>query len=182
MRRAAFAATAIFAALTLSASAAEAKLYSFTYDSFDGSLEASGEFDVDSSGEVTQISGAVTGLVNDAIAGIVPNPNFSSAAYSPDGSFIYDNLYSGGPQPLNINGLLFMTAAGGGYWNLWGNSPTDYSLWQSAGSYNWPIQTSGTLSVAAAPEASTWFMMALGFAALVAVAKPRRNPIAILAD
>ena len=183
MKRAASAlAATIFAAL-MAVSPANAKLYKFTYDSFDSSLQASGEFNVNASGEVTQIAGGLTGLVNDTIIGMVANPNFSSPAYSPDGSFIYDNAYLSGPQSLNINGLLFKTTSGGGYWNLWGNSPTNYSLWESVGSYNYPVQTSGTFSVVAAPEPSTWLMMMLGFAALFAAARQRRGePISAFAE
>ena len=46
----------------------------------------------------------------------------------------------------------------------------------SAGSYNYPIQEIGSLSVAAAPEPSTWAMLALGFAASASSAAggPRR--------
>lgn len=176
-------AATIFAALMSAISPASAKLYAFAYDSSDGSLKAFGQFDVNASGEVTQISGDITGLVNDAIVGMVPNPSVSGAAYSPDGSFIYDNQFQSGPQFLNIDGLLFTTAAEGGYWNLWGNSPTNYSLWESAGSYNYPVETSGTFSVAAAPEASTWLMMIVGFAALFAMSGPRRQkPISALAE
>ena len=77
---------------------------------------------------------------------------------------------------FDIDGLLFTTTEnGGGYWNLWGNSPGDYSFWESAGPYNYPIQESGTLSVAAAPELSTWAMFGLGFAGL-GLAGRRRGP------
>jgi hypothetical protein len=62
---------------------------------------------------------------------------------------------------------LFVTAQNpGGYWNLWGTSPGNYSLWESVGSYNYPIAENGTLSVAAVPELSTWAMMLTGFAGL----------------
>ena len=77
---------------------------------------------------------------------------------------------------FDIDGLLFTTTEnGGGYRNLWGNSPGDYSFWESAGAYNYPIQESGTLSVAAAPELSTWAMFGLGFAGL-GLAGRRRGP------
>jgi PEP-CTERM motif len=73
-------------------------------------------------------------------------------------------------------GLLFTTAGNpGGYWNLWASSPGAYSLYESAGSYNYPIQEIGSLSVAAAPEPSTWAMLALGFAALTFVGRRRQQ-------
>ena len=98
------------------------------------------------------------------------------AAYSPDGSFIYNNLYYSSGMAFDVDGVLFATLQNpGGYWNLWGSSPGDYSLWESAGSYNYPIAESGALSVAAAPELSTWAMLGLGFAGL-GVAGRRRAP------
>ena len=77
---------------------------------------------------------------------------------------------------FDVDGVLFATLQNpGGYWNLWGSSPGDYSLWESTGSYNYPIAESGALSVAAAPELSTWAMLGLGFAGL-GVAGRRRAP------
>ena len=94
----------------------------------------------------------------------------------PDGSFIYNNLYYSSGMAFDVDGVLFTTIQNpGGYWNLWGSSPGDYSLWESSGSYNYPIAESGTLSVAAVPELSTWAMLGLGFAGL-GVAGRRRMP------
>ena len=77
---------------------------------------------------------------------------------------------------FDYSGLLFTTAGNpAGYWNLWASSPGAYSLYESAGSYNYPIQEIGTLSVAGAPEPSTWAMLALGFAALSFVARRRQR-------
>lgn len=39
------------------------------------------------------------------------------------------------------------------------------TLYESAGSYDYPIQEVGSLSMAAAPEPSTWAMLAVGFGA-----------------
>jgi hypothetical protein len=77
---------------------------------------------------------------------------------------------------LDIDGVLFSTSQNpGGYWNLWGSSPGAYSLWESANSYNYPIEESGSLSVAAVPELSTGAMLGFGFAGL-GVAGRRRLP------
>lgn len=156
--------TAIF---LLSATVANAAVYKFSFNSFDAELSATGEIIVNGAGEVTGALGAISGLTNQTIGGVVSNPTSPSPAYSPDGLFIYNNMYYGAGAPLDINGLLFATAQNpGGYWNLWAASPGNYSLWESFGGSGYPIQESGTLSVTAAPEASTWAMLALGFAAL----------------
>jgi hypothetical protein len=166
----------IATAMLLTASAANATVYKFIFVSFDSQLTAAGEITVNAADEVTAISGFISGLADQTISTVSPNPNFSGPAYSPDGSFIYNNLYHPSGMAFDIDGLLFATAQNpGGYWNLWGNSPGDYSLWESSGSYNYPIQESGTLSVAAVPELSTWAMFALGFAGL-GLAGRRRAP------
>jgi opacity protein-like surface antigen len=158
---------AAVAAAVLAPAAANASVYKFTFESFDSELTAGGQITVNTDGEVTGVSGVISGLAEQTISAVAPNPNFSGAAYSPDGSFIYDNLYHASGMPFDVDGLLFVTAQNpGGYWNLWGTSPGNYSLWESVGSYNYPIEESGTLSVAAVPELSTWAMMLAGFAGL----------------
>ena len=157
----------IATAMLLMASIANAAVYNFTFVSFDSTLTATGEITVNAADEVTAVSGFVSGLVDQTISSIAPNPNFPSPALSPDGAFIFTNLYYPAGMAFDIDGLLFATAENpGGYWNLWGNSPGDYSLWESAAPYGYPIAESGTLSVAAVPELSTWTMLGLGFTAL----------------
>ena len=163
-------------AMLLTASPANATVYKFTFESFDSELTATGEITVNAADEVIAIAGEISGLVDETIGSVTPNPDFSGPAYSPDGSFIYNNVYYPSGMTFDIDGVLFATAQNpGGYWNLWGNSPGDYSLWESASSYNYPIEESGTLSVAAVPELSTWAMLGLGFAGL-GVAGRRRAP------
>jgi len=158
---------AAVAAAFFAPAAANATVYKFTFDSFDSELTAAGQMTVDSAGDVTGVSGTIFGLVNQSITSVAPNPNPAGPAYSPDGSFIYNNLYHASGMPFDIDGLLFVTAENpSGYWNLWGTAPGDYSLWESAGSYNYPIQESGSLRLTAAPELSTWAMMLLGFAGI----------------
>lgn len=154
--------------------AANAETYKFSFQSNDAELTATGQFTVNAVDEVTGVSGAISGLTNQAISGVTANPSFPSSSYSPDGSFIFDNLYSPTGMAFDYSGLLFTTAENpGGYWNLWASSPGTYSLYESAGSYNYPIQEVGSLGVAAAPEPSTWAMLGLGFVALTFVGRRR---------
>jgi len=155
--------TVMFVAVT----AADAAVYKFTFQSNDAQLTATGEFTVNAANEVTGVSGVVSGLTDQTISDVAANPGFPGPSYSPDGSFIFNNLFYPTGNAFDVDGLLFVTAENpGGYWNLWGTSPGNYSLYESTGSYVYPIEESGTLSVAAAPEPSTWAMLAVGFASL----------------
>jgi hypothetical protein len=159
-------------AMLFAASAADAAVYTFTFESFDDALTASGEMTVNAVDEVTAISGAISGLTDQTISSVTPNPNFSGPAYSPDGSFIYNNLYYATGMAFDVYGVLFTTDENpAGYWNLWASSPGVYSFWESAGPYNYPIEESGILRVAAAPELSTWAMLGLGFAGIGVVGR-----------
>jgi hypothetical protein len=165
-------------ATLLTITAPSAAIYTFAFQANDSELTATGQFTVNAADEVTGISGAVSGLTNQAISGVTANPSFPSSSYSPDGSFIYDNLYASTGNVFDYSGLLFTTAGNpGGYWNLWSTAPGAYSLYESAGSYNYPIQEFGSLSVAAGtPEPSTWAMLAMGFVALCCVGRRQRTP------
>jgi hypothetical protein len=184
MRKVIFTTIATLATAALfTMTAANATTYKFSFQSNDAELRAIGQFTVNPASEVTGVSGAVSGLTNQTISGVAANPSFPGSSYSPDGSFIFDNLYASTGNAFDYSGLLFVTAGNpGGYWNLWSTAPGDYSLYESAGSYNYPIQEVGTLSVAAAtPEPSTWAMLALGFAALCFVGRRQRTPRLALA-
>jgi hypothetical protein len=162
-------------ATLLMANASSAATYKFDFQSSDAALTATGEFTVDAADEVTGVSGAISGLTNQSIIGVFANPSFPNSSYSPDGLFIYDNMYSATGMAFDYSGLLFTTADNpGGYWNLWASSPGTYSLYESAGG-TYPIEESGTLSIAAAPEPSTWAMLALGFVALAFVGQRRQR-------
>ena len=159
--------------LTVTSSSAET--YKFSFQSSDAELGATGEFTVNAADQVTGVSGIVAGLTDQTISGVFANPSFPNSSYSPDGLFIYDNLYSPTGTAFDYSGLLFTTAENpGGYWNLWASSPGTYSLYESAGG-SYPIAESGTLSVAGAPEPSTWAMLALDLIALTFVGGRRKR-------
>jgi hypothetical protein len=162
-------------ATLLTMATCSAATYKFEFQSSDAQLTAAGQFTVNSANEVTGVSGAVAGLTNQIISGVTPNPSFPASSYSPDGLFIFVNLYSATGMAFDYSGLLFTTADNPrGYWNLWASSPGTYSLYESAGG-TYPIAESGTLSIAAAPEPSTWAMLALGFVALAFVGQRRQR-------
>jgi hypothetical protein len=166
----------VIVATLFGVSTANATVYRFSFESSDAGLTAKGQMTVNAAGEVTGLSGLISGLTDQTISALAPNPNFSTPAYSPDGSFIYDNLFHSTRMAFDTNGVLFVTHQNpGGYWNLWGTSRGAYSLFESAGPYNYPIQERGTLNVAAAPELSTWAMLAMGLAALGLGGQRRRR-------
>jgi len=93
MRRTLVTTIAVLATATLfTVTASNAATHTFTFQSSDAELTATGEFTVNAADEVTSVSGTISGLTNQVISGVTANPSFPSASYSPDGSFIFDNL------------------------------------------------------------------------------------------
>jgi hypothetical protein len=160
------------AVILATGSGANAKVYDYTFTSLSESM--SGQFTVDASdGEVTNVTGTLSGAVDDTITGFVATPTFPNSAYSPDGAFIYNDVFYSGRDPvLDVDGVLFTTAGNpGGYWNLWGNSPGNYSLYESSPGRGYPIAINGgNLDPVAVPESSTWAMMLVGLVGIGSVA------------
>jgi hypothetical protein len=165
--------TASLAMATISQ--ARASLYDFQFTSPE--VTATGQLVVDSTTqEVTAINGwvSVSGQPNDMITTILADPSFPSAVNN--GPFIYDNIFYGGNPVFDNDGILFATGGNpGGSWNLWGNGPDNYSLYESVPNVGYAIDATGTFAVsasdapnfaAAAPEPSTWAMLLTGFAGL----------------
>ena len=115
----------VIAAMLFGVSTATAAVYKFTFESFDSELTAAGQMTVNTAGEVTGVSGLISGLTDQTISAVAPNANFSSPALSPDGSFIYDNLFHSTGTAFDTSGLLFVTHQNpGGDWILWEPSAT----------------------------------------------------------
>ena len=117
------------AVILATGSAANATVYHFTFDSPSESII--GQLTVDTSNnQVTNITGTLSGIVNDTINGFIANSSFSDAVSLPDGAFMYDNVfYPGQDSLLDQYGIVFTTAGNpGGYWNLWSDAPGNYLL------------------------------------------------------
>ncbi len=146
-------------------SEARASMYNFQFTSPE--VTAGGQLAVNSAtGDVTSITGSVSvaGQPIDAISTILADPSFPSP-YD-NGPFIYDNIYYAGNPVLDVDGVLFATAGNpGGSWNLWGNSPNNYSLYEYVPNAGYTVEAVGTLAVST-PEPSTWVIVLLGFAGL----------------
>jgi hypothetical protein len=154
------------AVLLASWSTANATVYEFTFNSPSESIV--GQLTVDTSNnEVTNITGTLSGVVNDTINGFIADSSFPNPVSLPDGAFIYDNVFYPGQDSLvDQYGVVFTTVGNpGGYWNLWSGAPGDYSLYESNLAGDYPIAISGgSLDPRAVPEPSTWAMMLIGLA------------------
>jgi PEP-CTERM motif-containing protein len=169
-------AVALTASLAMATiSQAHASVYDFQFTSPE--VIATGQLVVDpTTQEVTAINGwvSISGQPNDMITTILADPSFPGA--SSNGPFTYDNIFYGGNPVFDNDGILFATAGNpGGSWNLWGNGPDNYSLYESVPNVGYAIEATGTFGVsasdapnfaAAAPEPSTWALMLTGFAGL----------------
>jgi hypothetical protein len=144
---------------------ARASVYEFQFTSPEAS--ASGQLVVDpTNDQVTSISGSVsvTGQPIDTITTILANPSFPTP-YN-NGPFIYDNTYYAGNPAFDVDGVLFATAGNpGGSWNIWGNGPDSYSLYEYVSNVGYAVAVTGTFAVST-PELSIWAMLLLGFAGL----------------
>jgi hypothetical protein len=145
-------------------SAANATVYHFTFNSSSESIV--GQLTVDASdNEVTNLTGTLSGVVNDTINGFIATASFPTPVSLPDGAFFYDNVFYPGQNSLvDQFGVVFTTVGNpGDYWNLWSGAPGDYSLYESNLAGEYPIAISGgSLDPTPVPEPSTWVMMLIG--------------------
>jgi hypothetical protein len=132
------------AAILATWSTANATVYNFTFNSSSESIV--GQLTVDmSDNEVTNITGTLSGLVNDTINGFIANPSFPNLVSLPGDAFVYDNMFYPHQDSLvDQFGVVFTTIGNpGGYWNLWSGAPGNYSLYESNLAGDYPIAIDG---------------------------------------
>jgi hypothetical protein len=164
-------------------SPAKADLYSFSFLSIDTFSTATGTFTTGAPNgpgfDITSISGSVTGPGGGSILGLIGG----SAVYpgnipSPSGAFIVDNILFPSSDPtLTTNGVLFTTGVGN-EWNMWGNSPNNYTLYKWESGIGYTLTKDGNMSIAAIPEPEIYAMLAAGLGLMGFVARRRKQQLA----
>lgn len=168
----------------LASTIASAGSYTFEFLANDGSYQVDGIFTTEdvlnvlNGYNILGISGTVTGSDGGAITSLVANPNSPNSVTQ--FGYIYDNNFfpSFAPQ-LNNPGVLFTTTSGN-KWNLWGNSPTDYSLHSYAFTNGNPSSGTNSLEIhgtftTAVPEPESYAMMLAGLGLMVSIVRRRKN-------
>jgi len=127
-------------------------LYEFTFgiapEAGYGSLNATDQ----GGGEFLATAGALTVTAGSDIGTYPLYPGGPGVTLSPFGSFDYDDvLYPSTDPPLDMDGLLF--TGPGLEINIWGNSPGNFSFYDSSGggSYGTQLTENGTFTLSAAP-------------------------------
>ena len=129
---------------------AEADRYVYTFETFDGSITMSGTISVGADDMIVGMTGTISGAVSETISGVTVNPSFPTEVVSPDGAFLYDNLYIHSDPVLDLGGVLFTTLQNTtGYWNLWGTGPGAYALYESmkvGSSFGYTVEETGNFT------------------------------------
>lgn len=95
------------------------------------------------------------------------------APINPPG-FNTDNVYFNANPIFTGNGL--GVAYAGGFGNLWGNGPSNYSFFISNDGGTYPVGTDGFAVAAQVPEPATWALLIVGFG-MIGVAARRRKAL-----
>jgi hypothetical protein len=162
------AAVAVAAFIT---TAAQAQIYTYDVTFTGGSSAANGQIEVQSG---LAIGGflTVTEGPNQGTYQLVPGSGVFNAGRVNGGSdLIVDNLVNPAADPfLDDNGVAFEAADKSIGFNLWGNSPGSYSLWDAGGPiapYTYVIDNGmATLTLTSVPEPASVGLLGLGIAVL----------------
>ena len=194
MTRVGFLAAGFAATLALAASQAKASTWMLNNVSTGGApmtadltltaadtLNAVGGFDVNG------LSGAVNG---DAVTRLLANPSQPPWSHSADGLFVIENVFFQAAPHVSSYGLFFAGASANEY-NPFSDNASTNELYPVQSGVGYLANSAGTLAIAAAfppernpllggvPEPATWALMIVGFGAVGAQLRRRRNRAAL---
>jgi xanthosine utilization system XapX-like protein len=154
--------------------------YSFNFMSNDGTYKLDGTLITPSNGKgpITPSGGSATGtggLINGVIYSLVPAPIPPANSIRPfrGTDLIFDNqLFPGSDPVLDGNGLVFKASDGSSYLNIWGNGPSNYTVFYlSASVYGGGTPTGNvTLTpVTPTPIPAAFWLLGSGLVGLVGI-------------